>query len=311
MLQAVAILAVVGRLVTLPFAVAQRVLYRDYGLSEQPWPGFAVDLVKTEAIGIVTTALGVVVLMVCARRWQRAWPAIAGTMVAALIVIGSFIYPVVVEPVFNSFTPLPAGPLRTEIFALADDEGVPIDDVLVADASRRTTTLNAYVSGLGSTRRVVVYDNLVESLPREQALSVIGHELAHARHRDVLTGTALGAAGALAGIGLLALLLGALRSRGWPSLRDPQVVPVLLAAVALAALATAPIQNGISRQIEIRADADALVATEDSEAFIAMQRELARRSLADPTPMAWSQWWFGSHPTVLKRIALALRMNGE
>ncbi len=310
-LQAVALLAVVGRLVTLPFAVAQRILYRDYGLSKQPWPGFAVDLAKTEAVGIVTTALGVVVVMACARRWQRAWPAIAGTLVVALIVIGSFIYPVVVEPVFNSFTPLPDGPLRTEIFALADDEGVPIDDVLVADASRRTTTLNAYVSGLGSTRRVVVYDNLVESLPQEQALSVIGHELAHARHRDVLTGTALGAAGALVGIGLLALLLSVLRSRGWPSLRDPQVVPVLLAVVALAALATAPVQNGISRQIEIRADADALVTTGDSTAFIAMQRELARRSLADPTPPAWSQWWFGSHPTVLKRIALALRMNGD
>ncbi len=196
-LQAVVLLAVAGRLVTLPFAIAQRILYRDYGLTRQPWPGFAVDLVKAEAVGIVTTALGVVVVMACARRWRRAWPAIAGTLLAALIVLGSFIYPVVVEPVFNSFSPLPDGPLRTQIFALADEEDVPIDDVLVADASRRTTTLNAYVSGLGSTRRVVVYDNLVRSLPDEQALSVIAHELAHARHRDVVTGTALGAAGAL------------------------------------------------------------------------------------------------------------------
>ncbi len=310
-LAAVAVLAVVGRLVTLPFAVAQRVLYRDYGLTEQAWSGFAVDVAKNELVDIVVTSIGVVVVMACARRWQRAWPAVAGALLVALVAVGSFVYPVVVEPVFNNFTSLADGPLRTQIFELAEKEDVPIDDVLVADASRRTTTLNAYVSGFGSTRRVVVYDNLVESLPEDEALSVIAHELAHAHHHDVLSGTALGAAGSLLGVGLLALLLGALRRRGWPALREPQVVPVLLAVVALATLATAPVQNGISRQIETRADADALATTGDSAAFIAMQRELALRSLADPTPMAWSQWWFGSHPPVLKRIALAVRMSGD
>ena len=83
-----------------------------------------------------------------------------------------------VEPLFNWFTPLADGPLRTQILELADEEGVEVDDVLVADASRRTTTLNAYVSGFGSTRRVVVYDNLVDDLPEDQALSVVAHELA-------------------------------------------------------------------------------------------------------------------------------------
>ena len=224
-------------------------------------------------MNIVATTVGLVVVMACARRWERAWPAVAGALLMALVAAGSFVYPVVVEPLFNDFTPLKAEPLRSDIFALADKEGVPIDDVLVADASRRTTTLNAYVSGFGSTRRVVVYDNLVESLPEDQALSVVAHELAHARHRDVVTGTALGAAGSLLGVGLLALLLGRLRRRGWPEMRDPQVVPVLLALVALASLASAPMQNGISRQIETRADADALETTGDSAAFSAMQRD--------------------------------------
>jgi STE24 endopeptidase len=113
------------------------------------------------------------------------------------------------------------------------------------------------------------------------------------------------------GVGLLALLLGRLRRRGWPTMGEPGVVPVLLALVALASLVTAPVQNGISRQVETRADVDALRATGDSAAFTAMQRELALRSLADPTPMAWSQSWFGSHPTVLMRIALAVRMDRD
>jgi STE24 endopeptidase len=310
-LQIVAVLAVVGRLLTLPFAVAHRALQRDYDLSNQAWSAYAVDVVKGELVTIVVTSLALVVVMACARRWQRAWPAVAGALLVALVVAGSFVYPVVVEPVFNDFTKLTAEPLRSEIFALADEEGVPIDDVLVADASRRTTTLNAYVSGFGGTRRVVVYDTLVESLPEDQALSVVAHELAHARHDDVATGTALGAAGVLVGVGLLALLLGRLRRRGWPAMDDARVVPTVLATVALASLVTAPVQNGISRQIETRADVDALTTTGDSEAFVAMQRRLALRSLADPTPMAWSQWWFGSHPTVLKRIALAVRMTEE
>ena len=192
---------------------------------------------------------------------------------------------------------------------LADREGVAVDDVLVADASRRTTTLNAYVSGFGGTRRVVLYDTLVDDVPRDEALSVVAHELAHARHDDVVTGTALGAAGALAAVGLLGVAAGRWRRRGWPGMQEAAVVPVLLAVVAVAGLLAAPVQNGISRQIEIRADVDALRATDDPAAFRALQRRLALRSLADPTPPAWSQWWFGSHPGVLTRTALAIRME--
>src|SRR5206468_3731899 len=111
-------------------------------------------------------------------------------------------------PLFNHFTPLPDGELRTQVLALAEQEHVRVDDVLVADASQRTTTLNAYVSGFGSSRRVVVYDNLLDDLDRREVLSVVAHELGHARHDDVLTGSVLGAAGALVGVGLLALLAG-------------------------------------------------------------------------------------------------------
>ena len=120
---------------------------------------------------------------------------------------GSFLYPVVVEPLFNTFTPMSAGPFKQSVFRLAEQEGVQIDDVLVADASRRTTTLNAYVSGFGSTRRVVVYDNLLDDLTPGQARVVIAHELAHARNDDVVLGTALGSLGAVGAVALLALVL--------------------------------------------------------------------------------------------------------
>jgi STE24 endopeptidase len=302
---AVAVLAVIGRLVTLPFGY---LLYRhllDYGLSTQSTGEWLVDAVKSLVVGIVATSVVLLILVGCARRWARAWPAVAGGMLAVAVVVASFVYPLLVEPLFNSFKPLPDGSLRTHILELADREGVDVDQVLVADASRRTTTLNAYVSGFGGTRRVVVYDNLVEDLPEDEALSVVGHELAHARHNDVITGSVLGAAGAVFATGLLAVLLGAMGDRRRISAADPAVVPLLLALAAVGSLVASPVQNTVSRQIETRADVDGLRATGNLDAFVAMQRELALRSYSDPTPPAWSQFWFGSHPTTLQRVAVA------
>jgi STE24 endopeptidase len=106
------------------------------------------------------------------------------------------------------------------------------------------------------------------------------------------------------GVGLLALLLGTGRL-GRRSMAEPAVVPLVLALLAIGSLLASPVQNAISRQIETRADVDALRAAPKPEAFAAMQRQLALRSLADPTPPAWSQFWFGSHPTTLTRIAIA------
>ncbi|HEU4812490.1 MAG TPA: M48 family metallopeptidase [Nocardioides sp.] len=302
---AVAVLELLGRMLTLPFAVLLRREVLAHGLSTQSWWGFAYDQAVGELVTILTTAVPLLLVIACARRWRRAWPAVAGPMLAGLVLTGSFFHPLVVEPLFNSFTPLPHGELRTQILQLAEHEHVPVDEVLVADASRRTTTLNAYVSGFGSTRRVVLFDNVVDSLPREQTLTIVAHELSHARHGDVVTGTLLGAAGAGLGIGLLGLLVGAIGGRRRLAMGDPAVVPLVLALIAVGALVASPVQGGMSRQIETRADVDALRATEDPDAFITMQRELALRSLADPTPPAWTQFWFGSHPTVLQRVALA------
>lgn len=298
----VAALTVLGRLLTLPFGIALRQLRVEQGLAAGTWGQWTVDLVKGELITVLTTSIAVITLVGSARRWPRLWPAIAGALGAALVVAGSFVYPLLVEPVFNDFEPLPDGPLRQEVLALAQAEGVRVDDVLVADASRRTTTLNAYVSGFGHTRRVVLYDTLVDDGARDETLSVVAHELAHARHGDVVTGTTLGAAGVLLGIGLLGLLLPVGERRG---AADVGTVPRVLALAAIAAVLAAPVQGTVSRQLETRADQTALEQTKDPEAFIALQRRLALRAHADPTPPAWSQWWFGSHPTVLERIALA------
>lgn len=305
----VAGLSLVGELVTLPFGIALRRLGLDEGLVAGTWADWGVDQAKGYLVTVVSTSIAVVALVGCMRRLPRLWPAVAGLAAALLVVLGSFAYPVVVEPVFNRFESLPDGPLRSQVLALAEAEGVGVDDVLVADASRRTTTLNAYVSGFGNSRRVVLYDNLVTGSPTDETLSVVAHELAHAKYDDVLTGTLLGAAGAALGVGLLGFLLAVPRRprAGERPAEDDEVsvVPRVLALVAIATVLVAPVQNGISRAIETRADQTALEVTNAPQAFVDLQRRLALRSHADPTPPAWSQWWFGSHPTVLQRIGLA------
>ena len=255
----------------------------------------------------VLTSLVVLLVVLAMRRSPRRWFLWAGGAAAGLTMAGSFLYPVVIEPVLNEFASLPDGSLRAAVFDLAEKEGVEVSDVLVADASRRTTTLNAYVSGFGGTRRVVLYDNLVEGVPEAEARVVVAHELAHAKYDDVLVGTALGAVGAVLGVSLLALALDSPRLRrraGVEGAGTAAVVPLMLALWAVATLLVSPVQNTISRAIEARADRESLVATGDSDTFISMQRELALAALSDPTPPAWSQFWFGSHPTVLQRAGL-------
>jgi STE24 endopeptidase len=307
-LQAVVVLAIIGRLVTLPFAIVGHHRSLDYGLSSESWGPWTVDLLKGLVLTLVISSLLLLVLIGCARRFPRAWPAVAGGLLGCLVMVGSFVYPVLVEPAFNHFMPLQDGPLRTDILRLADREHVHLDDVLVADASRRTTTLNAYVSGFGSTRRVVLYDNVVRDLPRDQVLSIVAHELGHARHNDVLTGSVLAALGTMLGIGLLGLVLPLVR--GAPAMRDPTVVPLVAALVAIATLASIPVNNGLSRLIETRADVASLEATRDPVTFEKMQRELDLHSLSDNGP-AWSHFWFGSHPSTLERIAIAEQLGHQ
>lgn len=313
-LVAVAGCGVAGQLATLPFAAAGQQHRLDAGLSTQSWAGWVRELVAGLLVAVVASFLVLAVIVGCARRWRAAWPAAAAFLVAGLVMTGSFVYPVLVEPLTTEFRPLPDGVLRSEILAVADAEGVAVDRVLVSDASRRTTTLNAYVSGFGSTRRVVLYDTLVRDAERSEVLSVVAHELAHARHADVLVGSVLGALAAAGGVGLLALVLGQRRrcrteGFGGHDPGCPEVVPRVLAMVVVAGLLANPVQSTISRLVETRADMEALAATGEPEAFVALQRRLAVRSLADPTPPAWSQFWFGTHPTVGERVALAERLS--
>jgi STE24 endopeptidase len=214
----------------------------------------------------------------------------------------------VVEPVFNHFTPMPAGPLRSSLLQLAREDGVPVKDVLVADASRRTTSLNAYVSGFGATRRIVVYDTLLDTGSPDEVRLIVAHELGHAKNRDVLWGTLIGAVGVALLVCVLALLgrwSWLLARAGVNSLGDARAVALVLALIALLTFVGGPVSNLLSRRIETRADVHALNLTHRPAAMVDVQRRLATTNLSDLDPSSLVFAMFATHPTTPQRIALA------
>lgn len=295
-------------LLALPFAAWSQTVLTRYGLTTQPWGAWLHD----QAIGFGITAVGTVVVLPLAgwliRALPNAWFAPAATAAFLLVVLVSYGYPMIIEPLYNAFTPMRPGPLRTQLLDLASRDGVPVQDVLVADASKRTTTVNAYVSGFGSTRRIVVYDTLLRTTPPAQIRMIVAHELGHAKRDDVLHGTLTGALGTAAGVCLLYLFVtapGVQRRTGVTELAEAGGVPLLIAAVTVGTLLATPAENLASRQIEARADAHALNLTGDPLTFAKMQRDLSVRNLSDPDPDTFDYVMYATHPTGPQRIAMS------
>jgi STE24 endopeptidase len=298
----------VVEVITLPFAAWRHTVVVRYGISTQSWGAWSVDLLKSWAVGAVIGGVALFGFYAITRLAPRWWWAFGAVGAAGLVVLLSFVVPVLVEPVFNKFTPMAAGPLRTELIELAARDRVPVKDVLVADASRRTRAVNAYVSGLGPTRRIVVYDTMLTEATPAEVVSVTAHELGHAKDNDVLTGTVLAALGTAAAVIALYLLgsWGWLLSRaGVDSIGEPRAIGLMIAVVTLAGLVAGPAQAFVSRRVEARADEHALILTGDPATFEAMQRRLGTVNLSDPDPPTWEHLMFASHPSTVERMAAA------
>jgi len=281
---------------------------RGWGFSTQTAGGWLLDRAKGFVVTAVLSALAVLAFVALARAVPGAWPAAAAPGAALLVLALGFAGPIVLEPLFNRFRPLGDAALAGEMRALAERAGVPVRDVLVADASRRTRRENAYVSGLGRTRRIVLFDNLLEASEPRQIRLVVAHELGHRRARHVERGTLLAMAGAAA----VVLVLWGLLS--WPALLeaigasgpgDPRVAPFLFLVVGVFELIGLPLGAALSRRWEREADRSSLELTRDPQAFESAHRRLARANLADLEPPRAFYALLFSHPTPPERIAAA------
>jgi STE24 endopeptidase len=287
-------------LVPLPFAALTRRRALRAGLATQSWDGWAVDVTRSAALGAAFAAAGSVVLAALMRRYGEDWWMAGSAGSVAVAVAITLLAPVLLDPIFNDFEALEDGELRRDVLALAERAGVRVGEVFTVDASRRTRAANAYVGGLGASRRMVLYDTLLETFSPEEARSVVAHELAHVRYRDVprqLAFVALVAPGATRAIAALAARFS--RRRGAVGL------PSVALAGAIVSTPVGIVARRLSRAIERRADAFSLELTDEPDAFISFERRLSEQNLADPDPPRWLSAVLGTHPPITERIGIA------
>jgi STE24 endopeptidase len=307
-----ALIAITTTLVTLPTRIAAHEGAVDVGLSTQSLGSWGWDVARSAGITAVITAGGTALLIALVRRFPRGWWAPGAVGVTGFAVLFTWIAPVVLAPVFNDFDPLPQDSrAREDVLDLGRRAGVEIDEVYKIDASRRVTSLNAYVDGIGSSRRVVLYDNLLDDAERPELNSVVAHELGHVAHNDILRGLAFVAIVAPFGLLFVRELGVAVARRGGADPGSPAAVPAYLLAIAVASFAVNIPGNQLSREVEASADNFALELTDDPQALIDLQRQLAESNLADPDPPGVVTALFGTHPPTVDRIGAALAYDRE
>jgi STE24 endopeptidase len=293
----------------LPVSAWLRARALDVGLATQSWPNWAIDVLKAAGIGAVTAAIGGFVAMALVRRFPRHWWAPAAVLVVAFGVVTIWLYPIVIDPLFNRFDKLPDGRLRSEVLQLAKRAGVDVGQVYRVDASRRTSAANAYVIGLGHSKRVVLYDNLIDDFTPAEVRGVVAHELGHQKHNDLMRGLAWLAIVAPAGTFLTQTL--AQRLAGRERLGTPAALPAIAFALVLVSLALGWASNVLSRRVEASADTFALEITHEPRAFIQFQRRISVQNVGDPDPPGWYHDLFGTHPKTIERIGAGVAFEGK
>lgn len=301
-----AAVAVALALASLPLAfVRGYVIEHAWGLSTQDVGGWVSDQAKGLAISIVVSAVAAVAFYGVIRAAPKLWWVLGWLAFSVLTAALTFLWPVAIAPLFNEFQPLEDDALVARIEDLAEEAGIPLETVLVADAARRTTAENAYVAGLGATKRMVLYDTLLAGHSPDETAFVAAHELAHQAEGHVSKSLAFASAGLLTGFAILALALSQPRLLQWAGAAAPEDVktlPLVLLLAALMGLAALPAQNALSRHFEGRADRIAVELTDDPEAAVSSLRKLALNNLADLRPPAPAVWLLYTHPPVPARI---------
>ena len=305
-----AIVVAAGAVLRFPLSFRRGYVHEHrWRFSTQSFRAWLLDWAKGVIVQVVLLAVVLVGLVELAATMHGAWVWAAAPAAAAFVIFLTFLQPVVLEPIFNRFTPLDDSDLVTRIKDLARRAGTPVRDVLVADASRRSSKENAYVSGLGKTRRVVVFDTLLRrASPREIEL-IAAHELGHRKERHMVWLTVLGAAGTVA---LVVVIWAVLRSHAVlnavasRSAADPPVIPFVLLVADVIELLAMPFVTAFSRRLEAAADRFGIRLTGDADGYAEMAKNLGTTNLADLTPSRAAYVMLFTHPSIPERIQAAL-----
>lgn len=297
------------KILTLPLDLTRGYwLPKRFGLLHQPFGRWCWDRVKAGAIGgaLGLGALEIIYGLLRVSAWWWLWAALilfAGSLLL------TFVVPVWIVPLFYRLVPLEDRTLKERLMELARRVGVAVVGVWVADQSRKSRAANAALTGLGKTRRILLFDTLITHFTPPEIESVLAHELAHHVHGDVRRGLLVQGAVLLATFWVADwfLRLGSVRF-GFQGPQDPAGLPLLALILLLLGLVAAPLVNGFSRRIELQADTFALRITGNPQAFIGAMERLASLNLAERRPNRLKEFFLYSHPSIDRRIDMARRM---
>ena len=303
------LLALLYHAITFPVSLYGSFLREHtFGLSRQTFAAWAWDYTKGTLINVGILLPLLIVLYTCIRWDPVRWYLPVWIVVVLVMSLLAELSPILFDPLFHTFRPVQDTALVERLRALTDRAGLRVGPILEMDASRKTTKTNAYFTGFGRARRIVLYDTLLAASAPEEVELVVAHELGHWRRHHIWKGMAISATSALAALWLIARLLNTAADSGrfgFVHPADPVSLPLLLLLLLILTILTTPIQMAISRSFEREADRESLRLTANPKAFIASEVTLARSNLADIDPPRVVVWLLYTHPPVLERIAVA------
>ncbi|MDQ2770401.1 MAG: M48 family metallopeptidase [Bacteroidota bacterium] len=300
---------------TLPLDIYEGyVREHSYGMSNQNFGAWFGENLTSLGLSVVFGSLVILAFYAAVRRAGRSWWAWGTALAALFLVISVFAGPVLISPLFNKSTPLPAGPIRAAILSMARANGVPADNVYLVDASRQTKRISANVSGIGSTIRVSLNDNLLNRCTPQEVQAVMGHELGHyvLNHiQKLLVFFTL-----IIGLSLWLVdwafrRLTARYGAAWgiTDLGDVAGLPLALALFSVFMFLATPVRNTIIRTNEQEADMFGLNAARQPDAFASTAMKLSEYRKIDPSPL--EEAIFYDHPSGHTRVLSAMRWKAE
>ncbi|RWZ54687.1 M48 family peptidase [Halobacillus fulvus] len=292
---------------TFPIDYAFRYLSVTYGVSVQTFSDWMREQMIGFWIGFVTMAVLITVLYWLMKKFEKRWWLYGWLLLIPFLVLMMWVQPVVIDPLYNDFYELQDKELEEKILALADEADVPADRVYEVNMSEETNSMNAYVNGIGSSLRIVLWDTTLNRLEDNEVLFIMAHEIAHYVMNHLYWNLAGLIAGTFVGL-LIAYRLVRFIFRKWGAtfrlngLTDIAGLPLLYLTFSIISFAATPAELAISRNAEADADRYAIQMTEDVEAAIGAFQELTINGRSDVNPPALVKFMNYGHPTMMERI---------
>jgi STE24 endopeptidase len=279
----------------------------EYGLSVQSFGRWLSDSLKGLAVEMVGAVLFLWVPYFLMARSPKRWWLYTGLLILPFAGFSALIAPVVIDPLYNSFGPMKDKRLEAKIDALAHRAGIDGGKIFEVDKSRDTKTVNAYVTGLFGTKRIVLWDTLLAKLDEDEILVIMGHEMGHYALNHVAQGLILSSIGSILALFLIHRAANALIGRfgerfGFSQLSDVASVPLILFLAQITMLLGSPVINGFSRHMEHEADRFAIEITRTNHAAAIGFAKLQEDNLSIPYPGWLMTFWRSTHPPIGERI---------